>query len=110
MAHFAEINEDNLVVRVLVVPDVEKEAEVRKYYTEGPNSIVKLIPRPDVCVAELDDGGEFACVNVEQSLNNILAQGKSIYSFRAGYDEDWVFDNYVYPDDSPCQIKRSKFF
>jgi hypothetical protein len=95
---------------LLVVLYVEKEADVREYYTEVPNSIVKLLPRPDVCVAELDDGGEFSYVNVEQSLNNILSQGKSMYSFRTGYDEDWVFDNYVYPDDSPCQIKRSKFF
>ena len=80
------VNERNS--QQIVTKDVEEEKDVRSHYTEGPNSIIKLLPCPRSSLKTVGSC-TFAYYGIEKALNHILAHSIDIYNFRAGYDEDW---------------------
>ena len=91
---------NDLSAPLLILPDVRDLKDVRRYYTEGENSLVKLLPHP--AVKEEHVGAcEFAHVSVEEIFNHILGHGYSCHFYRAGYEEDWSLKRYVdlYPND-----------
>jgi len=82
------------------IGDVEQEKDVRAKYLEGPRSIVKLLPTPDVRVLVLqeDEKVEYAHIEAEQIINHMLAYDHhDCYYYRAGVDADW--DPRSYPND-----------
>ena len=80
--------------------NVEQEKDVRARFLEGPRSIVKLLPTPDVEVLTLvnDKKVEYAHIDAEQLIMHMLAYDHPrIHYYRAGYDDDWK--PATYPND-----------
>ena len=85
---------DPLSAPLLILPDVRDVSDVRRFYTEGDYSLVKLLPHPTVKEEHIG-GCEFAHVSVEEIFNHILGHGYSCHYYRAGYEEDWSLRRYV---------------
>lgn len=83
-----------------------EQKDVRAKLIEGPKSIVKNLPTPDVKVFTLPQKNNcaYAHINVNALLNHMLAyNGRECYYYRAGYEEDWDPNKY---ENDP---KRRKF-
>ena len=70
------------------IPEVLEEKDVRRYYTQGPNSFVSILPHPDVTTRSIGSC-KFAYINAEQTFNHLLGHGFQCHYFCAGYDDDW---------------------
>ena len=58
---------------------------IRRSYVEGPNSILKNLPMPEV-----DTLHGYPRIPVKQTVNHLIALGIDAMVYRAGFEEDWV--------------------
>ena len=68
-----------------------KFSEIRTSYVEGPNSILKNLPMPDVSILH-------GCAHIpaKQIINHLLALGIDRLTFLAGVGTDWINDDGEY--------------
>ena len=59
--------------------------EIRNSYTEGPKSILKILPMPNVHV---DD--DCAYIPATEIIDHLLPLGLDVVFLRAGYEQDWM--------------------
>ena len=76
------------------IPKVLEEKDVRRYYTQGPNSFVSILPHPDVTTQSLGSC-KFAYIHAEQTSNHLLGLSFQCHYFCAGYDDDWCAQKYL---------------
>ena len=85
------------------LPEIMNHADVRKFYTEGNNSIIMNLPCPTVDLILSDETCQFASANLEQLVNYALAYNPQCYFYEAGKEDDWDPLNYV---DNICSYRH----
>ena len=99
------------LVDVYSLPEIMDHADVRKYYTEGRNSIVMNLPCPTVDLILSTGTCQFASADLEQLLNYSLAWNPQCYFYEAGKEDDWDPSNH---QDNICsyrhQVISAEFF
>ena len=93
-------------VNDLHIQPIRDAKDVRQKLVEGPKSVIKLLPIPQVSVQSVLDpavGGkerQFAHIDADQLINHALAyRDNKINYYRAGYEEDWDPDSDLYRND-----------
>ena len=77
------------------LPEMMNLADVRKFYTEGNNSIVMNLPCPTVDLILHDETCQFASADLEQLVNYALASNPQCSFYEAGNEDDWDPQKYV---------------